>query len=48
MQIYYRKLELIEDSIKKLSEIKKDNPDIEAYANRGKTGMLQKEIFRRR
>jgi uncharacterized protein YutE (UPF0331/DUF86 family) len=31
MQIYYRKLELIEDSIKKLSEIKRDNPDVEAY-----------------
>lgn len=31
MEIYFRKLELINDCIKKLSEIKKENPTVERY-----------------
>ncbi|HEX8949576.1 MAG TPA: HepT-like ribonuclease domain-containing protein [Dissulfurispiraceae bacterium] len=31
MEIYYRKLELIEDCLKRLAEIKKENPTLEKY-----------------
>ena len=31
MEIYHRKLDLIEDCIKKLAQIKKGNPDIKGY-----------------
>lgn len=31
MEIYFRKLELIHECIKRLSEIKKENPTIERY-----------------
>lgn len=33
MSLYPRKLELIEDCLRKLAAIKKDNPDIKAYLN---------------
>lgn len=31
MEIYTRKLDLIEDSLKKLSEIKRENPSLDKY-----------------
>lgn len=31
MEVYYRKFELIDDSLKKIEEIKNGNPSIESY-----------------
>jgi uncharacterized protein YutE (UPF0331/DUF86 family) len=33
MEVYYRKFELIDDSLRKLEEIKKENPSLERYRN---------------
>jgi len=33
MEVYYRKFELIYDSLRKLEEIKKENPSLERYRN---------------
>ncbi len=33
MEVYYRKFELINDSLRKLEEIKKENPSLERYRN---------------
>ncbi len=33
MEIYFRKFELIEECIKKLSEIKRENPSLDKYRN---------------